>query len=158
MFHPDQISSEIPTDAATGEAIMQAVRNGQAGNTAYLNIKDRLPQFITNGGSFAIMTTPDGTLTGIPTRLMKLARVVIYTIGLGPTSPADPWGTAPPASPLTVVTADAQACFGVSLPFSPTPCVTPQLVGLTPGFVGLYQSTSPFRTISHRERCLSPLW
>ena len=69
MFHPDQISSEIPTDAATGEAIMQAVRNGQAGNTAYLNINDRLPQFITNGGSFAIMTMPDGTLTGIPTHL-----------------------------------------------------------------------------------------
>jgi hypothetical protein len=48
---------------------MQVVRNGQAGNTAYLNINDRLPQFITNGGSFAIMTMPDGTLTGIPTHL-----------------------------------------------------------------------------------------
>jgi uncharacterized protein (TIGR03437 family) len=138
---PGQINFEIPIDAATDDATVQVVRNGQAGNTAYLNIKDRVPRFITNGGAYAIMTTPDGTLTGIPSHPVKAGDVVvIYTIGLGPTAPVVPSGTASPGSPLAVIDlASTQACFGVNSPFFQAPCVTPQFVGLTPGFVGLYQ-------------------
>ena len=65
--------------------------------------------------------------------------VVIYTIGLGPTSPAVASGTASPTSPLANVPGNTQVCFGVETPFSPPPCATPSFVGLTPGFVGLYQ-------------------
>ena len=137
---PGQINFEIPIDAVTSDATVQVVRNGQAGNTAYLNIKDRVPRFITNGGAYAIMTTPDGTLTGIPSHPVKAGDVVvIYTIGLGPTSPVVASGTASPSNPLAVVNGESQACFGNNSPFSPAPCVTPQFVGLTPGFVGLYQ-------------------
>jgi adhesin/invasin len=138
---PSQINFEIPIDAATSDGTVQVVRNGQAGNMAYLNIKDRVPRFITNGGAYAIMTTPDGTLTGIPTHPVKPDDVVvIYMIGLGPTTPVVPSGTASPGNPLAVIDlTTTQACFGVPSPFSPTPCITPQFVGLTPGFVGLYQ-------------------
>ena len=138
---PGQINFEIPIDAATADATVQVIRNGQAGNTAYLNIKPSVPRFITNGGTYAIMTTPDGTLTGIPSHPVKAGDVVvIYMIGLGPTTPAVPSGTASPANPLAVIDATTtQACFGVQSPFSPIPCITPQFVGLTPGFVGLYQ-------------------
>jgi uncharacterized protein (TIGR03437 family) len=138
---PGQINFEIPIDAATDDATVQVIRNGQMGNIAYLNIKPSVPRFITNGAPYAIMTTPDGTLTGIPTHPVKPGDVVvIYTIGLGPTTPIVPSGTASPADPLAVIDlTTTQACFGVPSPFSPIPCVTPQFVGLTPGFVGLYQ-------------------
>jgi uncharacterized protein (TIGR03437 family) len=139
---PSQIDFEIPIDAATGDGTVQVVRNGQQGNIIYVNIKDRVPHFLLiNGGPYAIMTTPDGTLTGIPTHPVKAGDVVvIYMIGLGPTTPLVPSGTASPGSPLAVIDVTAsQACFGVPSPFSPIPCVTPQFVGLTPGFVGLYQ-------------------
>jgi len=138
---PGQINFEIPIDAATDDATVQVIRNGQMGNIAYLNIKPSVPRFITNGAPYAIMTTPDGTLTGIPTHPVKAGDVVvIYTIGLGPTTPVVPSGTASPGNPLAVIDVNAtQACFGVPTPFSPIPCVTPQFVGLSPGFVGLYQ-------------------
>ncbi len=138
---PGQINFEIPIDAETGDATVQVIRNAQAGNLSYINIKDRVPRFITNGGAFPIMTTPDGTLTGIPTHPVKSGDVVvIYTIGLGPTTPLVPSGTASPSSPLAVIDpTTTEVCFGVRSPFSPIPCVTPQFVGLTPNFVGLYQ-------------------
>ena len=138
---PSQINFEIPIDAATNDATVQVVRNGQAGNTAYLNIQVSEPRFITNGGTYAIMTTPNGALTGIPSHPVTAADiVVIYTIGLGPTSPPVPSGTASPSSPLAVIDpTTVLACFGNNSPFSPAPCVNPQFVGLSPGFVGLYQ-------------------
>jgi uncharacterized protein (TIGR03437 family) len=138
---PGQINFEIPIDAATDDATVQVVRNGQAGNLAYLNIKPSEPRFITNGGTYAIMTTPNGALTGIPSHPLTAGDiVVIYTIGLGPTSPSVPSGTASPASPLAVIDpTTVLACFGNNSPFSPAPCVNPQFVGLTPAFVGLYQ-------------------
>jgi len=138
---PGQINFEIPIDAATNDATVQVVRNGQAGNTAYLNIQVSEPRFITNGGTYAIMTTPNGALTGIPSHPVTAGDiVVIYTIGLGPTSPPVPSGTASPSSPLAVIDpTTVLACFGNNSPFSPAPCVNPQFVGLSPGFVGLYQ-------------------
>jgi uncharacterized protein (TIGR03437 family) len=138
---PSQINFEIPIDAATDDATVQVVRNGQAGNSAFLNIKSSVPRFITNGGTYAIMTTPDNALTGIPSHPVKAGDVVvIYAIGLGPTTPVVPSGTAAPSNPLAVIDVNAtQVCFGNDSPFSPAPCVTPQFVGLTPGFVGLYQ-------------------
>jgi uncharacterized protein (TIGR03437 family) len=138
---PSQIDFEIPIDAATGDGTVQVVRNGQPGNLIYVNIQDRVPHFLLFNGPYAIMTTPDGTLTGIPTHPVKAGDVVvIYTIGLGPTTPVVPSGTASPGSPLAVIDVNTtQACFGVPTPFSPIPCVTPQFVGLSPGFVGLYQ-------------------
>jgi adhesin/invasin len=138
---PAQINFEIPIDAAVGDATVQVVRNGQQGNRAYMLIKDRVPRFILfQGGPYAVMTTPDGTLTGIPTHPVKANDVVvIYTIGLGPTSPSVASGTASPSNPLAIVNAETRVCFGNDSPFSPAPCVTPQFVGLTPGFVGLYQ-------------------
>jgi uncharacterized protein (TIGR03437 family) len=138
---PGQINFEIPIDAATNDATVQVVRNGQAGNLAYMNIKPSQPRFITNGGTYAIMTTPNGALTGILSHPVTAGDiVVIYTIGLGPTSPPVPSGTASPTSPLAVIDpTTVLACFGNNSPFSPAPCVNPQFVGLSPGFVGLYQ-------------------
>jgi uncharacterized protein (TIGR03437 family) len=138
---PGQINFEIPINASINDATVQVVRNGQTGNTAYLNIQPSEPRFITNGGTYAIMTTPNGVLTGLPSHPVSGGDiVVIYTIGLGPTSPPVPSGTASPSSPLAAFDpTTVLACFGNNTPFSPPPCINPQFAGLSPGFVGLYQ-------------------
>ena len=138
---PGQINFEIPIDATTGDGTVQIVRSGQQGNQAYINITPRAPRFLLlNGGPYAIMTTPQGALTGIPGSPVKAGDVVvIYTIGLGPTTPPVPSGTASPSSTLAEVKGTTSVCFGNPTPFFTPPCATPQFVGLTPNFVGLYQ-------------------
>jgi uncharacterized protein (TIGR03437 family) len=145
---PGQINFEIPINALAGDSIVRVVRNGQQGNQAFVKITDRVPRFILlNGGPYAIMTTPAGDLTGIPGHPVKGGDViVIYTIGLGPSSPIVASGTASPSSPPAVVSGETKVCFGSDSPFAAAPCATPAFVGLTPGFVGLYQInvTIPF--------------
>jgi len=140
---PTQINFEVPIDASLGDGTVQVVRSGQTGNLAYINIKSLVPNFLLlNGGPYAIMTTATNDLTGIPSHPVKAGdAVVIYTIGLGPTSPSVPSGTASPAPPNTLaqVTSASQVCFGAQTPFFQPPCATPFFVGLSPGFVGLYQ-------------------
>jgi uncharacterized protein (TIGR03437 family) len=100
-----------------------------------------VPRFIEYNGGYGIMTTPQGALTGIPSHPVKAGdTIVIYALGLGPTSPSVPSGTASPATaPLATVQGTTQVCFGVETPFFQAPCATPLFVGLTPNFVGLYQ-------------------
>ncbi len=134
-----QINFEIPIDAATGDGTIQVVRNGTAGNLIYVDINAQVPRFILYG-NYGIMTTPAGALTGIPSSPVKIGdTVVIYTLGLGPTSPPVPSGTASPVSPLAYVLGSTQVCFGVETPFYQAPCATPSFTGLTPNYVGLYQ-------------------
>lgn len=138
-----QINFEVPIDASIangGAGTVQVVRNGQMGNMVYIDIDQQVPRFILYDGGYGIMTTPSGALTGTPANPVKVGdTIVIYVIGLGPTSPLVASGTASPTSPLAQVPGATQVCFGVETPFSPPPCATPSFVGLTPGFVGLYQ-------------------
>ena len=136
-----QINFEVPIDAATGDGTVQVVRNGSAGNLIYVDINAQAPRFIVYDGGYAIMTTPTGALTGTPqTQPVKAGdTVVIYAIGLGPTSPPVASGTASPSSPLAKVPGTTKVCFGVETPFYQAPCVAPSFVGLSPGSVGLYQ-------------------
>ena len=136
-----QINFEVPIDAATGDGTVQVVRNGTAGNLIYVDINAQVPRFIEYNGGYGIMTTPLGALTGIPSSPVKAGdTIVIYALGLGPTSPSVPSGTASPATaPLATVQGTTQVCFGVETPFFQAPCATPLFVGLTPNFVGLYQ-------------------
>ncbi len=137
-----QINFEVPIDAATGDGTVQVVRNGAAGNLIYVDINAQAPRFIVYDGGYAIMTTPGGALTGTPqTQPVKAGdTVVIYAIGLGPTSPPVTSGTASPGAPgLANVPGVTKVCFGVETPFYQAPCVTPSFAGLSPGSVGLYQ-------------------
>jgi uncharacterized protein (TIGR03437 family) len=136
-----QINFEIPINAATGDGTIQVVRNGTAGNLIYVDINAQVPRFIEYGGGYGIMTTPAGALTGIPSNPVKSGdTIVIYALGLGPTSPPVASGTASPSAPnLATVPGTTQVCFGVETPFYQAPCATPFFSGLSPNFVGLYQ-------------------
>ena len=137
-----QINFEIPINAATGDGTVQVVRNGTQGNLIYLNISAQAPQFflVPGTGGYAI-TTPQGTLTGTPSSPVHVGdTIVIYAIGLGPTSPAVTSGAASPATaPLATVPGVTQVCFGPESPFFQSPCATPLFAGLTPNYSGLYQ-------------------
>ena len=95
---------------------------------------------LLSGGPYVIMTTPNGVLTGIPSHPVTAGDVVvIYTIGLGATTPSVLSGTASPGAPNLATVPTTQLCFGQPSPFSPPPCATAAFAGLTPGLVGLYQ-------------------
>ena len=137
-----QIDFEVPIDAATGDGTVQVLRNGTAGNLIYVNIVSAAPQFILYNGGYAIMTTADGSAkTGVPSHPVKIGdTVVIYAIGLGPTSPLVDSGVASPGAPgLGNVPGTTKLCFGVETPFNQAPCATAAFSGLSPGFVALYQ-------------------
>jgi uncharacterized protein (TIGR03437 family) len=141
-----QINFEVPIDASTangGGATVQVVRNSQPGNKIYVEINARVPRFILFGGvgPYGVITEINGTLTGIPSHPVKVGdTIVIYAVGLGPTSPPVPSGTASPGgNSLANVPGTTQVCFGAETPFQKVPCATPSFTGLTPGFVGLYQ-------------------
>jgi uncharacterized protein (TIGR03437 family) len=135
-----QIDFEVPFEVAPGPATVRVERNGQRGNSIFARIASSVPRFILlNGGPYAIMTTPDAVLTGIPAHPVKNGDVVvIYTIGLGPTSPAVKTGVAAPTDPLAKVPG-VQVCFQPNSPFTEAKCGAAEFAGLTPGFVGLYQ-------------------
>jgi len=135
---PTQINFQIPFEAATGDGTIQVVRNGQPGNQVYVNISASAPRFILLGNGYVIMTTPDGALTGIPSHPVTANDVaVIYVIGLGPTSPSVPSGTASPNPPAIVPA--TQVCFGQHSAVIQPLCTNAAFAGLTPGLVGLYQ-------------------
>ena len=136
-----QINFQIPYDAAIGDGTVRIDNNGQRGNSVFVNIKAREPRLLSlGGGPYAILTTPTNALTGIPSNPVKAGdTVVIYMIGLGPTSPPVNSGEASPTNPLATVPGGAKVCFGGG-GFGGTPlCTDAQFAGLTPGFVGLYQ-------------------
>lgn len=136
-----QIDFQVPFETAPGPATVRVDRNGQRGNLISVNIAASVPRFILlNGGPYAIMTTPDNVLTGIPTHPVKSGDVVvIYAIGLGPTTPPVKTGDpAPGKDPLAVISG-VQVCFRPNLPVSVETCNDAAFAGLSPGFVGLYQ-------------------
>jgi uncharacterized protein (TIGR03437 family) len=136
-----QIDFQVPFETAPGPATVRVDRNGQRGNSISVNIAASVPRFILfNGGPYAIMTTPNAVLTGIPTHPVKSGDVVvIYTIGFGPTIPPVKTGDpAPGKDPLAVVSG-VQVCFRPNLPVSIENCNDAAFAGLSPGFVGLYQ-------------------
>jgi uncharacterized protein (TIGR03437 family) len=132
----DQIAFQIPYDAAPGTAFVQVVRDGQAGNAVSVEISGRAPRILTFLGNFAIAVKPDGNfaIPGSPARPGDV--LVIYAIGFGQTSPTAQTGAGATADPLQWIDPRPVVYFGGNiLPVT----VTPAFVGLTPGFVGLYQ-------------------
>jgi len=136
-----QIDFEVPFEVAPGPAVVRVDRNGQRGNSISVTIVASAPRFILlNGGPYAIMTTPGAVLTGIPSHPVKSGDVVvIYTIGLGPTTPPVQTGAPAPGSPTLAVINGVQVCFRPNIPVSIENCGDAAFAGLSPGFVGLYQ-------------------
>lgn len=142
-----QINFQIPYEAAVGTATVVVEANGLRSNGVTVPIADRAPRMLRLGvGNYGIFVNQDGTFpvprtsglgaAGRPARAGET--LVMYAIGLGPTSPTVQSGAGAPASPLAVVSPMPVLQFGRTS-ISIADATTPLFVGLTPGFVGLYQ-------------------
>jgi len=142
-----QINFQVPYEATVGTATVVVEANGLRSNGVTVPIANRAPRLLRLGvGNYGILVNQDGTFPLPRTSALGTAgrparagdTLVIYAIGLGPTTPAVGNGTAAPSSPLAVIDPQPVLQFG-NISISQDDATTPLFVGLTPGFVGLYQ-------------------
>jgi uncharacterized protein (TIGR03437 family) len=139
-----QVNFQIPYDAAPGDAVVRVEREGQRGNPVSVTIVPAATRLLRLGlGDYGIIVNQDGTFPipatpGIASRPARAGEaLVIYAIGLGPTTPPAASGAGAPLDPLARVEPPFQVVFARGL--GGGPAVDPLFAGLTPGFVGLYQ-------------------
>ena len=155
-----QISFQMPTTTAIGQAIVQVKRtDGTVSNSVSVNVVPRAPKVLQLfGGPWGAVVNSDncggatpcvfgGSLPlptsfsqpGYPAYPAKRGDVlVIYAIGMGATTPSVASGQAAPSTvPLASLSDTPTVNFGVT-PINSV-IVTPFFAGLTPGSVGLYQ-------------------
>ena len=139
----NQVNFQVPYNATVGDATLRVDRSGQRGNSISTKIVAGSPKLLLYG-EYAIAVNPDGSLAvpvsmgGRPARAGEA--IVIYAVGLGPTTPPVTAGTAAPLSPLAQVPGIDKVIFGGGGGFSGDGISQPVLfAGLTPNFVGLYQ-------------------
>ena len=126
-----QIAFQVPLETALGTAQVQVERDNLPGNTVSFQVVNRAPRIL-------VIVNPDGSVPNTAHPAKAGDTLVIYSIGLGPTSPAAVTGApAPGAEPLSRLTATPTVQFGMDI-FGTIP-VTPDYAGLSPGSVGLFQ-------------------
>ena len=147
----NQINFQVPLEVSAGDAFVQVTREGTPGNVVTVPIAASQPRIMewSGLGGYGIIVNSDGTLP-LPETIRLgnfISRpatagdtLVVYALGYGATIPAVGSGQVSPASPLAQVPGD----HGITLSDTPgllgqTVNVRPFFVGLTPGFVGLFQ-------------------
>jgi uncharacterized protein (TIGR03437 family) len=123
-----QIDFQVPSATAAGTALVQVERDGQIGNTVSVTVAQLAPQIVAvTDTAYNLLDTSHPATAG--------ATVILWAIGLGPTSPAVPDGAPAPAAPLAAVTNVPKILF-----LSGDAAYAPSgFAGLSPGGVGLYQ-------------------
>jgi uncharacterized protein (TIGR03437 family) len=142
---PTQVNALLPADVQPGLA--QVIVTSPAGSSEpYLAVVDAVqpamlapPSFTINGKQYAAalaadmktFLVPAGALPGVPTRPAKPGEIIVlYGIGFGPVTPAQPAGT---------LVSQANTLAGrFELRFGNAPA-TLLYSGLAPGATGLYQ-------------------
>jgi uncharacterized protein (TIGR03437 family) len=144
---PGQINFQMPFDASS-TALVRVERQGQRGNTVSVAVAPRGPGLygfpgttfgiVQNASRGNALVLPDIPLfAGVPKVSARPGDfLVLYGSGLGPVNPAVATGGAAGVDPLSRVTEMPRVSFGRNF-FGPF--ADPLFVGLTPGFVGLYQ-------------------
>jgi uncharacterized protein (TIGR03437 family) len=126
-----QLAFQMPVNTQLGTALVQVQRDGLTSNTVSVNVAQRAPRIIAVVNPDGSVNLPDGSH---PAHIGD--ELVIYAIGLGPTTPAVATGApAPGAEPLARVSG-ALVSFGGNIL---APNVLPDYAGLTPSYAGLYQ-------------------
>jgi uncharacterized protein (TIGR03437 family) len=125
-----QIAFQVPMETPLGTAQVQVERDDILGNIVSVQVVDRAPRIL-------VVVNPDSSVPTSAHPAKVGDTLVIYSIGLGPTSPAAVTGAPGPFGPLARLVTPPLVEFGSGI-FG-TYTVTPDFAGLTPGSVGLYQ-------------------
>jgi len=138
-----QINLQVPIDIPAGTAMVQAMRDGLASNLVSLSIVSRAPRLLLIGvGSYGAIQNssdysipmPAGSIPGVASHPASIGdTLIVYAIGLGPTTPAV--GTGAAATSAANLNSTPVVNFGDFVSVS----ATPLYAGLSPGSVGLYQ-------------------
>lgn len=121
-----QIAFQVPSSTVPGTAVVQVIRDGQAGNKVSATVVPSAPQIVVvTDSAYNLRNSTHPTRPG--------ETLILWCIGLGPTNPVVPDGVAAPADPLALTTVTPQV-YG----FSNSP-ITVSFSGLAPGEVALYQ-------------------
>lgn len=132
---PTQINFLVPALLASGDCTAQVVNSGVAGPASVVSILPAAPALFVQEGGWAVATFADGSLVA-PDRPSRPGDVVVlYSTGLGQTSPPMSDGLIPKAAAPIERPADA----AVLLAGEAAPAGNVFYVGLTPGYGGLYQ-------------------
>lgn len=129
-----QINAQMPVGVPTGQPITLVVMNsGVASNTVTLNIPPAAPGIFTTNGTQAIIQNPNGSLNSSTSPAHAGDVLVAYLTGGGAVNSGS-WttGAASPDGPASVT-----ASYTLTVGNQPAQV---EYLGLTPGFVGLYQA------------------
>jgi uncharacterized protein (TIGR03437 family) len=132
----NQIDAEMPLDIPGGTVASVAVTNGTStSNAAAVYVPATgTPGIIVYGNDRAVLTNQDGSVNSASTPAKVGDEVVAYFTGGGPVHAAGNLTTGVPApAGLSPVTGDNSITVG-GVP------ATVDYVGLTTGFIGLYQA------------------
>ena len=130
-----QINAQMPLSSPTGQPVSVSVTNGGAvSNNVTVTIPPTAPGIFTYNGNQAIVQNQNGSLNSAAAPAHAGDVVVAYLTGGGSVNAAGAWitGSASPAGPSSVT-----APYSITVGGQPAQV---QYVGLTPGFVGLYQT------------------
>ncbi len=133
-----QIAFQARANTSLGTALVQVVRDGQPGNTVSVNMAQYAPGIVVvTDGAYNLVDASHPVKAG--------QAMILWSLGLGATTPVVADGTAAPASPLATVTAPVtiQTVSGSSQ----VSTLNPGFVGLSPGSVGLYQINANAPTV-----------
>ncbi len=131
---PNQINAQLPLGIAPGMAVLTVSAGGEQSNSVAVTVEAAAPGLFTDASGRAVVQNPDGSMNSETNPAHPGDVEVAYLTGGGAVKASGTLlaGYAAPqgASPVTLsgeATIDGQA---VATPY----------IGLTPGFVGLYQA------------------
>ena len=138
-----QINAQMPTGVPTGQVITLTVTNAiGASNTVTLNVPPAAPGIFTTNGTRAIVQNPNGSINSSTSPAHPGDVLVAYLTGGGAVNSSGAWitGAASPAGPSAVTLQYSLTVGGQVAEVA--------YLGLTPGFVGLYQANFTVPTLT----------
>jgi uncharacterized protein (TIGR03437 family) len=136
-----QINAQMPTETPTGEPVTLTVTNGAGlSNSVTMNVLPAAPGLFTNGTQ-AVVQNPNGSLNS-PSSPARAGEVLVAYLTGGGAVDSNAWitGAVSPAEPASV-----KASYALTVANQPAQV---EYLGLTPGFVGLYQANFTLPALS----------
>jgi uncharacterized protein (TIGR03437 family) len=118
---------------AVGTAVVQVARDdGSVGNLASVPVTARAPGIL-------VVTKADYSVPGPSNPAHVGDALLIWSIGMGATSPPAVTGQPAPSSPFATLIDTPTVAFGTGEALVPPATATPFFAGLAPPYAGLYQ-------------------